>query len=73
LTGLYIKMAQYFPFLNRIQLILFGVGATLALAQNPEGLFGELRRAGAAITRMTNRRSARPREAAPVPVAGGQE
>jgi ABC-type branched-subunit amino acid transport system permease subunit len=73
LTGVYGKMAQYFPFLNRVQLILFGLGATLALAQNPEGLFGELRRGAAAITRMTSRRSERPRETAPVPVAGGQE
>jgi branched-subunit amino acid ABC-type transport system permease component len=73
LTGLYLKLTDYWPFLNKIQLILFGLGATLALAQNPEGLFGELRRAGAAITRMANRRSAQPRETAPLPVAGGQE
>jgi branched-chain amino acid transport system permease protein len=73
LTGLYLKLTDYWPFLNKIQLILFGLGATLALAQNPEGLFGELRRAGAAITRMASRRSARPRETAPLPVAGGQE
>jgi branched-subunit amino acid ABC-type transport system permease component len=60
-------------FLSRVQLILFGLGATLALAQNPEGLFGELRRAGNALLRVWYRRGgvAPPPEPAPAPVAGG--
>lgn len=69
LFGLYTKL---FPtgFMSRIQLILFGLGATLALAQNPEGMFGEMRRGANAMLGALRRR----REAAePVPVAGGQE
>jgi branched-chain amino acid transport system permease protein len=57
-------------FLERIQLILFGLGATLALAQNPEGLFGELRRAGHALLGLGRRR---PTTARAAPVTGGQE
>lgn len=54
-----------------VEFILFGLGATLALAQNPEGMFGELRRGGHAILRVFGRkRQATPE---PVPVAGGQE
>lgn len=58
-------------FLDRVQLILFGLGATLALAQNPEGLFGEFRRAGHAILRAAGRRGTAQARAAPV--TGGQE
>lgn len=68
LFGLYDKI---FPdFMNPIQLIMFGLGATLALAQNPEGLFGEMRRGANSLLSGLRRR----RETAePVPVAGGQE
>lgn len=59
-----------FPWLSRFQLIFFGLGATLALANNPEGMFGELRRAGNAILGAAQRRRARPE---PLPVAGGSE
>ena len=55
--------------LKEIQLILFGLGATLALAQNPEGLFGELRRGANAVWALATRKRAR---AEPLPVAGGQ-
>lgn len=71
LYGVYPKIAEPFPVLADIQLILFGLGATLALAQNPEGLFGELRRAANAawyaLARMRRRRTAEP-----APVAGAQ-
>ena len=76
LYGIYNQLAGYrlLSWLPRYQLILFGLGATLALVQNPEGMFGELRRAGAAITRAFDRGARRrPREATPIPVAGGQE
>lgn len=66
--GLYNKILPFKVF-GDIQLILFGLGATLALAQNPEGMFGELRRGAAAIRRAFSRRPSP--EAAPV--AGGQE
>ncbi len=52
-----------------LQFIFFGLGATLALAQNPEGFFGELRRGGNAILRAFRR----PRTPEPLPVAGAQE
>jgi branched-chain amino acid transport system permease protein len=52
-------------FMIDIQLILFGLGATYALAREPEGIFGELRRGGHAILRLFGR-ARRPRaEAAP--------
>jgi branched-chain amino acid transport system permease protein len=69
LFGLYHLMP--FEFLDRIQFILFGLGATLALAQNPEGLFGELRRGGHAVLRLLQRR--RGARIEPAPVAGGGE
>ncbi|HVL32446.1 MAG TPA: branched-chain amino acid ABC transporter permease, partial [Actinomycetota bacterium] len=69
LYGLFPKFAESFGFINRIQLILFGLGSTLALAQNPEGLFGELRRIGHLLRRLL----ARARRSEPLPVAGGQE
>jgi ABC-type branched-subunit amino acid transport system permease subunit len=57
--GVFPKIAESFPFLNRISYILFGLGATLALAWNPEGLYGELRRAGYALEEFRGRRRAR--------------
>ncbi len=77
LFGLYGPLTNLLPggaaeVMREIQLILFGLGATLALAKNPEGLFGEMRRGGAAVLRLFGR--ARSRSAPePVPVAGGQE
>jgi branched-chain amino acid transport system permease protein len=72
--GIYNQLSSYhiLSWLPRYQLILFGLGATLALARNPEGMFGELRRGGNAILNLVQR----PREkqsSVPVPVAGGQE
>jgi branched-chain amino acid transport system permease protein len=71
--GIFNQLGSYsiLSWLPRYQLILFGLGATLALAQNPEGMIGELRRGGAAIVRLWERR--RRSEAVPLPVAGGQE
>lgn len=71
LFGLFPQIFATRPAILDLQLIFFGLGATLALAQNPEGMFGELRRGGHAILRTLNRRP--PRSAAPAPVAGGQE
>ncbi len=70
--GMYTPIAEALPFLKleRIQLILFGIGATIALAQNPEGMFGEMRRAVAGVHRLRQRRRAR--RAEPLPVGGGQ-
>jgi branched-chain amino acid transport system permease protein len=76
LVGLFPKISSAFPpsieeWLGLLQFVLFGLGATLALAQNPEGLFGELRRGGLAILRLS-RRGMR-RHAVAAPVAEGQE
>lgn len=73
--GAYFRLAGYsiLSWLNNWQLVLFGLGCTLALVQNPEGMFGELRRAGNAIARALDRSARRPRKAQPLPVAGGQE
>jgi ABC-type branched-subunit amino acid transport system permease subunit len=71
LFGLYPQVFKDNEFMLDMQLILFGLGATLALAQNPEGMFGELRRGGNAILRAFQR--GRPDMPEPVPVAGGQE
>ena len=75
-----VGQGSYAPAANQLLLVRVsgadsaGVGGTLALVQNPEGMFGELRRAGAAITRLYERRARRsPGGAEPVPVAGGQE
>ncbi|TML79124.1 MAG: hypothetical protein E6G04_06630 [Actinobacteria bacterium] len=76
LYGIYGQLSGYqlLSWLNNWQLVLFGLGCTLALVQNPEGMFGELRRAGAAITRLYERRTRRSRtRSEPLPVAGGQE
>ena len=70
LYGLYPQIFKGNEFMLDMQLILFGLGATLALAQNPEGMFGELRRGGNAIMRVFRRGADEVRE--PVPVAGGQ-
>lgn len=69
LYGLFPKFTEVLPFLNRIQLILFGLGATVALAKNPEGLFGELRRLGNALAHLRGHEA----RAEPLPVSGGQE
>jgi branched-chain amino acid transport system permease protein len=71
LFGIFPWLNTKIPSLNQYQYILFGLGATLALAQNPEGLFGELRRGGHAILRLARR--SRGATAEPAPVAGGQE
>jgi branched-subunit amino acid ABC-type transport system permease component len=71
LYGLYPQIFKNNEFMLDMQLILFGLGATLALAQNPEGMFGELRRGGNAVVRLFQRGRGRTPE--PVPVAGGQE
>jgi len=76
LYGIYGQLSGYqlLSWLNNWQLVLFGLGCTLALVQNPEGMFGELRRAGVAITRLYERRTRRSRtRSEPLPVAGGQE
>jgi ABC-type branched-subunit amino acid transport system permease subunit len=74
--GLFQKLSSLGPpslegWLLRLQLVLFGLGATLALAKNPEGLFGELRRGGRAILGLARRRGGTSR--VPAPVTGGQE
>ena len=73
--GIYGQLSGYhlLSWLNDWQLVLFGLGCTLALVQNPEGMFGELKRAGAAITRLYERRARRTGRTEPLPVAGGQE
>jgi branched-chain amino acid transport system permease protein len=70
LQGVYFKLAQAVPVLNDLQFILFGLGATLALAKNPEGMIGELRRGAAAIQILASRRGRRGTQ--PLPVSGGQ-
>jgi ABC-type branched-subunit amino acid transport system permease subunit len=69
--GLFQEIFKSHPFILDLQFILFGLGATTALAQNPEGMFGEMRRGGHALLRLFARGRATPRE--PLPVAGGQE
>ena len=71
LFGIFPQISESWPFLDRIQLILFGLGATLALAQNPEGLFGELRR-GANMALHLARRARDGSRSEPAPVTGGQ-
>lgn len=73
LTGLFPHIFRENPPVLELQLILFGLGATLALAQNPEGMFGELRRGGNAVLRAFGRRRRPTRTPEPAPVAGGQE
>ena len=68
--GLYAQVfSGTFDFMIKIQLIFFGLGSTLALAQNPEGTFGELRRGANALLRAFASR----RRPEPAPVSGGQE
>ncbi|MFY9587654.1 MAG: ABC transporter permease [Actinomycetota bacterium] len=73
LTGLFPFIFRNTPQVLDLQFILFGLGATLALAQNPEGMFGELRRGGNAILRALQRGGRAGPTAEPAPVAGGQE
>jgi branched-chain amino acid transport system permease protein len=68
--GLYNLVFQNISVMLRLELIFFGLGATLALARNPEGMFGEFRWLGGAVLKLFERREPR-REA--LPVAGGQE
>jgi branched-subunit amino acid ABC-type transport system permease component len=66
--GLFPQVFRNVEFMLDAQLIFFGLGATIALAKNPAGMYGELRRAGLSILRIASRR--RP---VPQPVAGGQQ
>jgi branched-chain amino acid transport system permease protein len=69
--GLFQQVFAGHPAILDLQLIFFGLGATVALAKNPEGMFGEMRRGGNAVLRaFGNGKRRRPE---PVPVAGGQE
>ncbi|HEX9775685.1 MAG TPA: ABC transporter permease [Actinomycetota bacterium] len=69
LFGLFAKFTETAPILGRIQLILFGLGATLALAQNPEGMFGQMRLGVQRAVLLWRHRGAR---GEPQPVGGGQ-
>ena len=69
--GLYNKVFEGNTVMIDMQLILFGLGATLALAKNPEGMFGEMRRGANAVLRAFSRGGGRRPD--PVPVTGGQE
>lgn len=71
LTAVFNYYSAKYRTLGEYQLIFFGFGATYALANNPEALIGELRRAGLQILQAF-RRTRGPR-AEPAPVAGGQE
>ncbi|MCA1833415.1 MAG: hypothetical protein ABR548_10975 [Actinomycetota bacterium] len=71
LWGLYPKLFGHIDIMIRLENIFFGLGATLALARNPEGLFGEFRWIGAQLRSLRDREPRR--VAAPLPVAGGQE
>jgi branched-chain amino acid transport system permease protein len=57
LFGVYPKLFGNVEFMLDIQLILFGLGASFALAEEPEGMFGQLRRAGHAILGLFRRRA----------------
>jgi branched-chain amino acid transport system permease protein len=72
LTGLFPFLFRNNPTVLDLQFILFGLGATLALAQNPEGMFGEMRRGAGALLRAFSRGRSGPAPE-PAPVAGGQE
>jgi ABC-type branched-subunit amino acid transport system permease subunit len=69
--GLFQEIFKSHPTILDLQFILFGLGATTALAQNPEGMFGEMRRGGHALLRLLARM--RRGRAEPLPVAGGQD
>jgi branched-chain amino acid transport system permease protein len=69
--GLFQQVFANHPGILDLQLIFFGLGATLALANNPEGMFGEMRRGGNALLRAFG--NGKRRTPDPVPVAGGQE
>jgi len=71
LYGLYGQIFRNVPFMLDIQLIFFGLGATVALVTFPEGNFGALRAAGLSLLEKLQRR--RPSAPEPLPVAGGQE
>ena len=71
--GLFQQVFRDVPAVLDFQLILFGLGATLALAKNPEGMFGEMRRGAHAILGMLGRRRGGSAGPEPLPVAGGQE
>lgn len=74
-AGIFFSVFNYlssrYEFVGNLQLILFGLGATLALANNPEGMFGEMRRGGHGVLRLMQR--GRGPAAEPLPVAGGQK
>lgn len=49
LYGIYPQMFRNTEIMLKIELIVFGLAATVALAKNPEGLYGQVRTAAAAI------------------------
>jgi ABC-type branched-subunit amino acid transport system permease subunit len=71
LTGVFGFLSGRYRWLGEYQLIFFGLGATFALANNPEAMFGEMRRGGVALIE-SFRRSKPPTRAEPAPVAGAQ-
>ena len=71
LTAVFNYFSSRYRWLGEYQLIFFGLGATYALANNPEALIGELQRAGMSILRAFGRLKGP--QAEPAPVAGGQE
>jgi branched-chain amino acid transport system permease protein len=72
LTGLFPYTFRDNQTVLGLQQILFGLGATVALAQNPEAMFGEMRRAGNAILGAFARRRPAGPAPEPAPVTGGQ-
>ena len=68
--GLFQEAFKSHPTIIDLQFILFGMGATVALASFPDGMFGQMRYGAHAFLRLLSRR--RPRSAEPLPVAGGQ-
>jgi branched-subunit amino acid ABC-type transport system permease component len=72
LFGLYPRVFGNIEIMGRLQLILFGLGATLALAENPEGMFGEMRRGANALLGALRRPRASGRDVAAAPIAGGE-
>ena len=74
LTGVFNYLSSQYLWIGGVTLILFGLGSTFALANNPEAMFGEMRRGGLAILGAVKRyRSPKTPAPAPAPVAGGQE
>ncbi|MHB8511901.1 MAG: ABC transporter permease [Actinomycetota bacterium] len=53
--ALYPKIFESYPVMGKLQYILFGLGATVALARNPAGTYGELRNLGVLVMRSFTR------------------